>query len=104
MSVLNTYASIRKFFGGRFVHTCIVKFGMASLLEVTNSLVHMYGMCGSVEDAWSVFYDIQHPDVVSWNLMIAACAQEDLLMKLLIIFMKCSMHMWSQFELFFSTC
>lgn len=76
VSVISAYASTRRINGGRFVHICIVKFGLDSLLDVTNALVHMHGMCGFVEDAWSVFYHIEQPDVVSWNSMIAACAQE----------------------------
>jgi pentatricopeptide repeat protein len=48
--------------------------GIANDTVVANCLIDMYGKCGSVEYAVSVFSDITDKDVISWNSVIAACA------------------------------
>ncbi|KAJ7538872.1 hypothetical protein O6H91_11G066900 [Diphasiastrum complanatum] len=60
---------------GRQIHVAVSDGGYEGHASVGISLVNMYGKCGSVEDARSVFSRLPHQDVVSWSAMIAACAQ-----------------------------
>ncbi len=45
-----------------------------SNIFVGNSLVDMYGKCGSMEDAQRVFNNMPLHDVVSWNAILGGCA------------------------------
>src|SRR5258708_2470616 len=40
-----------------------------------NSLLNMYSKCGSMNDARSIFDNIQSKDVISWNTMISGYRQ-----------------------------
>lgn len=58
---------------GKQIHAHVVKFGYASSsVTVANTLVDMYGKCGDIGDAHTIFDRIPHRDQVSWNSMIAA--------------------------------
>ncbi|WJX60465.1 hypothetical protein P8452_45669 [Trifolium repens] len=59
---------------GGSIHSKTAKLGIANDTVVANCLIDMYGKCGSVEYAVSVFSDITDKDVISWNSVIAACA------------------------------
>ncbi|XP_061368288.1 putative pentatricopeptide repeat-containing protein At5g47460 [Gastrolobium bilobum] len=59
---------------GSSIHSKIVKLGMANGTVVANSLIDMYGKCGVVEHAVRVFSEIIDKDVISWNSVIAASA------------------------------
>lgn len=57
---------------GKSIHSKIVKLGLESSIFPSNCLIDMYGKCGSVEEATSVFHKITDKDVVSWNSIISA--------------------------------
>eukprot|EP01018_Ginkgo_biloba_P038447 Gb_32439 [translate_table: standard] len=57
------------------LHGYIVRTGFESNVFVGNALVDMYAKCGSIEDAYQVFNNMPEQDVVSWNAMIGAYAQ-----------------------------
>ncbi|XP_002972865.2 pentatricopeptide repeat-containing protein At1g15510, chloroplastic [Selaginella moellendorffii] len=57
------------------LHCWIRERGHGSSTYVSNMIVQMYGKCGSVDDAWIVFSSIQARNVFSWNMIIAAFAQ-----------------------------
>ncbi|KAI4315251.1 hypothetical protein L6164_028081 [Bauhinia variegata] len=59
---------------GNSIHSKIMKFGMVSSIIVANSLIDMYGKCGSVEDAVRVFSEMTDKNRISWNSVIAATA------------------------------
>ncbi|CAK8539488.1 unnamed protein product [Lathyrus sativus] len=59
---------------GSSIHSKTVKLGMSNGTVVANCLIDLYGKCGSVEHAVRVFYDVIDKDVISWNSVIAACA------------------------------
>lgn len=60
---------------GRMIHSCAIQCKLDSDVLVRSALVHMYGNCGNVEQARSLFDKIQEPDVVLWTAMIGAYAQ-----------------------------
>lgn len=60
---------------GQEIHMAVVDCGWELDPVLANALINMYGKCGSLNDARSVFRDMHHPNVVSWTAMIAACAQ-----------------------------
>lgn len=61
---------------GRSIHSKVVKLGIGSNTVISNCLIDMYGKCGSIEEAILVFDQIVGgKDIISWNSVIAACAQ-----------------------------
>src|SRR6202041_1543521 len=44
-------------------------------IEMRTCLLNMYAKCGSIDDARSVFDNMESRNVVSWNAMIAGYAQ-----------------------------
>lgn len=75
VSVIQACATEAAFVQGRQVHACIKSVDHDSDLVVGNALVSMYGNCGRIEYAQSVFEKMPEKDVVSWTAMIATCAQ-----------------------------
>lgn len=61
---------------GRAIHTDAIKQSCDSDAYVGNSLISMYGKCGSIVEARHVFDGLSQHDVVSRNLMIAAYVEE----------------------------
>ncbi|CAN4077981.1 unnamed protein product [Withania somnifera] len=60
---------------GKLIHSKIVKFGEECSIAVSNSLIDMYGKCGSGEESMRVFDDMMEKDTISWNSVIAANAR-----------------------------
>lgn len=60
---------------GRALHKAIADMGYEGDVVVGNALIDMYGKCGSICEARSVFHKMRKRDVVSWTAMIAASAQ-----------------------------
>ncbi|XP_059275943.1 LOW QUALITY PROTEIN: putative pentatricopeptide repeat-containing protein At5g47460 [Lycium ferocissimum] len=60
---------------GKSIHSKIVKFGVECSIVVSNSLIDMYGKCGSVEESTRVFNSMIEKDTISWNSVIAANAR-----------------------------
>ncbi|XP_027338964.1 pentatricopeptide repeat-containing protein At5g04780, mitochondrial-like [Abrus precatorius] len=58
---------------GRMVHGLLLKLGLDLDQFSANALVDMYSKAGEIDDAVAVFQEIVHPDVVSWNAIIAGC-------------------------------
>ncbi|KAK7350756.1 hypothetical protein VNO77_09684 [Canavalia gladiata] len=64
---------------GKSVHAYVIKSGFEQDTIDGNALVSMYAKCGLVShDAYAVFDNIIHKDVVSWNAMIAGLAENGL--------------------------
>ncbi|XP_057449821.1 putative pentatricopeptide repeat-containing protein At5g47460 [Lotus japonicus] len=59
---------------GSSIHAKMVKLGMVGGTVVANCLIDMYGKCGCVEHAVRIFSEIIEKDVISWNSVIAASA------------------------------
>ncbi|XP_022967226.1 pentatricopeptide repeat-containing protein At5g48910-like [Cucurbita maxima] len=54
------------------LHSLIVKYGLDSDIFVQNSLMSVYGCCGSVEIAVKVFDEMSERDSVSWSTIIVS--------------------------------
>nr|XP_048322762.1 pentatricopeptide repeat-containing protein At3g53360, mitochondrial-like isoform X2 [Ziziphus jujuba var. spinosa] len=59
---------------GKQMHGICIKFGLGRNIFAGCSLCDMYGKCGLLESAKRVFYNIDRPDLVSWNAIISGCA------------------------------
>lgn len=60
---------------GQMIHAKVVELGFLSDLVIMNALIDMYGKCGCLSSARSVFDKLHHRDVVSWTAIIAVYAQ-----------------------------
>ncbi|XP_073010446.1 pentatricopeptide repeat-containing protein At4g14050, mitochondrial-like [Typha latifolia] len=73
-SILSTCGSLGATMLGRQIHTFAVKLGEDLHLFVGNALITMYFKCGCVESL-QVFHQMEECDIVTWNSVIAGCAQ-----------------------------
>ncbi|KAK7263913.1 hypothetical protein RJT34_31512 [Clitoria ternatea] len=55
-----------------------IKFGLSFDVSVANSNVTMYSRCGQIKEAQKVFESIHSKNLISWNAMLAAFAQNGL--------------------------
>ncbi|XP_015579478.1 pentatricopeptide repeat-containing protein At1g74600, chloroplastic [Ricinus communis] len=74
-SVLGAIAGLNRLDFGTQLHAHLVKLGLDSDVSVGSSLVTVYSKCGSIEDCWKAFNQIDDADLISWTTMIASCAQ-----------------------------
>ncbi|KAJ7529534.1 hypothetical protein O6H91_15G055500 [Diphasiastrum complanatum] len=72
---LDACASLGALDKGQKIHAAIIGSGYEERLIVGTALVNMYGKCGNIFEARSVFRKIPQRDVICWNTMIAVCAQ-----------------------------
>jgi pentatricopeptide repeat protein len=56
---------------GKRAHACLVAMGIASNTEVGTALVQMYGHCGHLKGAFSLFEELPRKNVVSWTSLMA---------------------------------
>ncbi|XP_013588471.1 PREDICTED: pentatricopeptide repeat-containing protein At2g33760-like [Brassica oleracea var. oleracea] len=59
---------------GRLIHKVALKSGMDSDCYVCAALVDMYAKCGEIGDACKLFDEMPKRDLVTWTVMIGACA------------------------------
>lgn len=60
------------------VHSLVIKRGFVGYSLVCNTLMDAYAKCGELDLSRRVFDGMGEKDVVSWNSMIAECAQNGL--------------------------
>ncbi|XP_024544009.1 pentatricopeptide repeat-containing protein At4g02750 [Selaginella moellendorffii] len=77
-----TYADLLRHCGsakalaeGRKIHELVASSGHGEDPFLGNLLVRMYGSCGRLQEALEVFNNLKRRDVFSWNVMLAAYAQ-----------------------------
>ncbi|KAF5199996.1 Pentatricopeptide repeat-containing protein [Thalictrum thalictroides] len=56
---------------GKKIHNIAVECGLESDIFISNSLIAMFGRCGSVIDGVQVFDRMRKRDIVSWNSIIS---------------------------------
>lgn len=71
LSVISLISSLTK---GTEIHAHVIKRGFEMERSMANSLIDMYGRCGSIGDSREVFNGIIGKDVVSWSSIIKAYA------------------------------
>eukprot|EP01018_Ginkgo_biloba_P016955 Gb_16898 [translate_table: standard] len=74
-SALSACASLASLEQGKQVHTHITIAGLQSEVVLGSALVDMYAKCGRIENARQLFDKMPKRNTVSWNVMIAGCAQ-----------------------------
>ncbi|CAJ2674743.1 unnamed protein product [Trifolium pratense] len=72
--VLNICCGLGDLELGRQLHGMILKHGFVTNVYVGNTLIDMYGKCGSLGEAKKVLEAMPLKDRVSWNSIITACA------------------------------
>ena len=72
---LDACSNIISLDNGLKIHTEAVNHGCEDNVLVATALIGMYGKCGLVKDALSVFRKIGQQDITSWNAMLTACAK-----------------------------
>ncbi|KAL7193987.1 hypothetical protein ACSBR2_025598 [Camellia fascicularis] len=75
MSILPACAGLEFLNLGKLVHGCAVKLGVDSDISLINTLITLYGKCGIIDTARSLFDQMLVQSLVSWNAMIAAYEQ-----------------------------
>ncbi|KAJ0082167.1 hypothetical protein Patl1_10655 [Pistacia atlantica] len=71
--MINACTSLGDSGKGRKIHGFLIKLGYDSDPFSANALVDMYAKVGILDDSVAVFGEIAHPDIVSWNTVIAGC-------------------------------
>eukprot|EP01018_Ginkgo_biloba_P023309 Gb_30523 [translate_table: standard] len=77
VSVLPACAQLGDLQQGKWIHDYIIRSGFESNVSVVNSLIPMYAKCGSLEIARQLFNNMTIRNVISWNSIIAAYAQNE---------------------------
>ncbi|KAI5061639.1 hypothetical protein GOP47_0024144 [Adiantum capillus-veneris] len=75
ISILSTCASSSSVEEGKALHALILSEGLEQCISVGTTLISMYGKCGDLEAAHSVFDKMHEQGVIAWNCMLATYAQ-----------------------------
>eukprot|EP00249_Psilotum_nudum_P004478 c17992_g1_i1 orf=196-729(+) len=75
VSLLQICISMKALTEGKRFHAHIINSGFKADVSLGNTLVNMYAKCGSLEDARRTFERMPKRNVITWNTMLAACAQ-----------------------------
>ncbi|XP_074279968.1 pentatricopeptide repeat-containing protein At3g50420-like [Silene latifolia] len=73
--VLSACSRLSDYAFGRLTHAHVIVTGVPLDLPLQNAMVDMYSSCGDSQSAFRVFNEIQNPDLVSWNSMMAGYAE-----------------------------
>jgi hypothetical protein len=74
--VLSAFGSLTALENGKQVFARSIKVGFVANICVGNVLVTMHAQCGNIEDEKKVFNNAPEQDVVTWNAIMAGCAQD----------------------------
>lgn len=73
--LISACSSLRSLEQGRKIHLHILASKCQPDVILNNHILNMYGKCGSLKDARSVFDDMHQRNVVSWTSVIAGYSQ-----------------------------
>lgn len=74
-SILRACANLACLSLGQQLHSYIIRSGYISNVFSGSALLDMYAKCGSIKDALQMFLEMPVRNLVSWNALISACAQ-----------------------------
>ncbi|XP_022882555.1 pentatricopeptide repeat-containing protein At4g13650 [Olea europaea var. sylvestris] len=74
-SVISASANTTNIKQGKQIHARIINTGYDTEIEVSNALITLYAKCGSLDNAWRVFFEMPLKNEVSWNAMITGYSQ-----------------------------
>eukprot|EP00250_Pteridium_aquilinum_P020621 c24888_g1_i1 orf=525-3071(-) len=77
--LLRHHGKAKRLFEGHCVHAQITMLGYDHRTFLANCLIDMYGNCGKIEDAQTVFEKITHPNVYSFNIVLKTYGQNEML-------------------------
>ncbi|PKA66644.1 Pentatricopeptide repeat-containing protein [Apostasia shenzhenica] len=69
--VIKSCADLPDLWLGRQVHADAFKNAVGSIVYVENTLIHLYGSCGVIDDSRKVFDKMPNRTVVSWNTILS---------------------------------
>ncbi|KAK1432662.1 hypothetical protein QVD17_09560 [Tagetes erecta] len=75
-STLRASANLTSLSLGKQLHSAMITLGCMSNVFCGSSLLDMYAKCGYIKDAIQVFKEMPIRNIVSWNALISAYAQE----------------------------
>ncbi|KAH9627167.1 hypothetical protein KSS87_018407 [Heliosperma pusillum] len=75
-SILRATASLALITLGKQLHSSVLKLGFVFSVFCGCALLDMYAKCGSMKDANRAFHEMPNRNIVSWNAMISAFAQD----------------------------
>ncbi|KAJ7530982.1 hypothetical protein O6H91_14G027300 [Diphasiastrum complanatum] len=75
LCILKACGSLGSLNDGERIHALLEKSGLGSDKFVGSALIDMYGKCGSTDKAWEVFRKLHGRDIILWNTMIEAFAE-----------------------------
>ncbi|RCV25546.1 hypothetical protein SETIT_5G175500v2 [Setaria italica] len=70
-SVLSAFATAKDMVAGTGLHCRLIKSKFTRDPHVASGLVDLYAKCGSVQDTWKAFSEVDKPDLVLWNTLIS---------------------------------
>ncbi|XP_050373354.1 pentatricopeptide repeat-containing protein At3g26540 [Argentina anserina] len=70
LTVVGACAAVLDACAARQVHALVVRYGFGGNVVLGSSLVDLYGKCGAMRDARTVFEEIDMPNEVSWNILV----------------------------------
>lgn len=86
-TILPVFARVGQVVVGKSIHSHIIKSGLERDTLVGNALISMYAKSGQPQyDAYAAFNSIIRKDVVSWNAIISALAEKNLMLDALRLF------------------
>ncbi|CAI0551358.1 unnamed protein product [Linum tenue] len=71
VSILPAYSQLGALGQGMLIHARVIKDSMWSDIYVGTCLVDLYGKCGRLDDAVSLFYEVPRQSSVPWNAIIS---------------------------------
>ncbi|MCO5552628.1 hypothetical protein L7F22_006143 [Adiantum nelumboides] len=74
VSSLIHLAKCKRLSEGMSLHACVVDHCFDKSRLLGNLLVQLYGQCDALDDALSVFSNMQQKNMFTWNAIISACA------------------------------